>query len=127
MTQQNIHNKSKQLILVTVVLLLITSILSIMQPNDTTINSSISTGNHQILYATANTLVITDMDQFAANFVVDYIQNNFESMLFNFDAGYPSTLTVYVYSNVWQKLLQIAPTCITLTNINTDTPVINIQ
>lgn len=127
MTQQYAYNKKQKLILVTVVLILTTSILSIMQPHDTTINSSFDCGSNQILYATANTLIITDMDQFATDFVVGYMQNNFASMLFNFDGGYPSTLTVYVYSSVWQELLQIDPTCITITNINTDTPVIDIQ
>lgn len=128
MTQQYTYSKKQKLILVTVVLLILTSsILSIMQPNNTTINSSFSTGTSQTLYATANTLIITDMDQFAADFVVDYVQNSFKSMIFNFDNGYPGTLTVYVYSSVWQELLQIDPTCITITNINTDTPVIDIQ
>lgn len=128
MTQQYTYSKKQKLILVTVVLLILTSsILSIMQPNNTTINSSFSTGTSQTLYATANTLIITDMDQFAADFMVDYVQNSFRSMIFNFDNGYPGTLTVYVYSSVWQELLQIDPTCITITNINTDTPVIDIQ
>lgn len=74
------------------------------------INNSITTqhagGYEAILTVTANKLVITNPKAYAASLVSQVSENSFSNFMFSYDQlGYPSKLTVTVYTNDFTKQL----------------------